>query len=99
MSTNIYKVESDAIPSFIPLGIATDYQVKWNVHRIIRDFIQNFYDSVGYGHFADEFQYEWDLYDQDEDSVYYSPWREGKLHIRMRTPAISGGDSFKKGGA
>lgn len=68
MSTNIYKVESNASPSFIPLGIATDYQVRWNVHRIIRDFIQNFYDSVGYEHFADEFQYEWDLYDQDEDT-------------------------------
>lgn len=85
MSTNIYKVESDAIPSFIPLGIAMDYQVRWNVHRIIRDFIQNFYDSVGYEHFADEFQYEWDLYDQDEDSVYYSLWKKGKLHIRMKT--------------
>lgn len=85
MNTNIYKAENDAIPSFVPLGIAMDYQVKWNVHRIIRDFMQNFYDSIGYKHFADEFQYEWELYDKDEDSVYYGGRRGEKLHIRMRT--------------
>lgn len=81
----MYKAENDAIPSFVPLGVAMDYQVGWNIHRIIRDFIQNFYDSIGYEHFADEFQYEWELYDQDEDSVYYSYRREKRLHIRMRT--------------
>lgn len=85
MSTNIYKIENDVIPSFVPLGIAMDYQVRWNVHRIIRDFMQNFYDSIGYEHFADEFQYEWELYDQNEDSVYYSCREEERLHIRMRT--------------
>lgn len=81
----MYKAENDAIPSFVPLGVAMDYQVGWNIHRIIRDFIQNFYDSIGYEHFADEFQYEWELYDQDEDSAYYGCRRKKKLHIRMRT--------------
>lgn len=85
MNTSIYKAENDAIPSFVPLGIAMDYQVRWNVHRIIRDFIQNFYDSIGYEHFADEFQYEWEIYEQDEDSAYHSSQRREKLHIRMRT--------------
>ena len=85
MSTNTYKAENDAIPSFVPLGVAMDYQVEWNIHRIIRDFIQNFYDSIGYEHFADEFQYEWEFCDQDEDSAYYGCRRKKKLHIRMRT--------------
>ena len=89
MSTSIYKAENDAIPSFVPLGVAMDYQVGWNIHRIIRDFIQNFYDSIGYEHFAAEFQYEWELYDQDEDSAYYSYRREKRLHIRMRTCGYS----------
>lgn len=75
MSINIYK-EAQDIPKMIPLGIAMDYQVKWNMHRIIRDFIQNFYDSIGCKQFADEFQYEWKV---EEDT----------LHIVMRTKGHS----------
>ncbi|MCM1235954.1 MAG: hypothetical protein NC489_38175 [Ruminococcus flavefaciens] len=75
MNTSTYK-KAQSLPSMIPLGIAMDYQVKWNMHRIIRDFIQNFYDSIGYGQFADEFQYEWNV--------------EGNmLHITMRTKGHS----------
>jgi hypothetical protein len=46
VNINTYKEDSKAIPPLIPLGIAMDYQVKWNMHRILRDFIQNFYDSI-----------------------------------------------------
>ena len=73
MNTNTYNGTQD-IPSLIPLGIAMDYRVKWSIHRIIRDFIQNFYDSIGYERLADEFQYEWDIVEKDKT-----------LHIRMRT--------------
>lgn len=31
----------------IKLNIAYDYPVKWDLNRIMRDFIQNFYDAVG----------------------------------------------------
>ncbi len=50
-----------------------DYRVNWNVHHIIRDFVQNFYDSIGCEQFADEFQYEWEI---EKDRM---------LHIKMRT--------------
>lgn len=73
MNTNTYNGTRD-IPSLIPLGIAMDYRVKWSIHRIIRDFIQNFYDSIGYERLVDEFQYEWDIVEKDKT-----------LHIRMRT--------------
>ncbi|MDD3140264.1 MAG: hypothetical protein PHX08_14980 [Lachnospiraceae bacterium] len=43
----------------IPLNIAMDYPVYWSLEKIIRDLIQNFYDSIGYMNFAREFQYSW----------------------------------------
>lgn len=67
------KEEKCSIPSLVPLGIAMDYRVNWNVHHIIRDFVQNFYDSIGCERFADEFQYEWEI---EKDRM---------LHIKMRT--------------
>lgn len=73
MNINTYKGENGDASFLIPLGIAMDYRVKWNVHRILRDFIQNFYDSIGYERFADEFQYEWEISEKE------------RLHIRMRT--------------
>lgn len=73
------KEEKCSIPSLVPLGIAMDYRVNWNVHHIIRDFVQNFYDSIGCERFADEFQYEWEI---EKDRM---------LHIKMRTF----GHSFK----
>ncbi|MDE6641682.1 MAG: hypothetical protein K2K63_14300 [Acetatifactor sp.] len=73
MNINIFKRESRNDPTLIPLGIAMDYRVKWNVHRILRDFIQNFYDSIGCEQFADEFQYKWEILE------------EKRIHIRMRT--------------
>lgn len=96
MNTSMYKEEKQAIPSLVPLGIAMDYRVNWNVHRIIRDFVQNFYDSIGYERFADEFQYEWEIipYQKPSGSVLQehdlgSDWKgieKGRmLHIRMRT--------------
>lgn len=50
----------------IPLGIAMDYRVKWSMHRIIRDFVQNFYDSIGCERSAEEFQYEWEVVEVEE---------------------------------
>ena len=31
----------------IRLGIALDYPVQWKFERVLRDLIQNFYDSIG----------------------------------------------------
>lgn len=76
MSTNTYKknnTDDDDDSSLIPLGIAMEYRVRWNMHRILRDFVQNFYDSIGMENFADEFQYEWEIVE------------EKQLHIKMKT--------------
>ena len=40
--------------SLIKLGIAMDYPVEWDFERILRDLIQNFYDSIGCENFAKE---------------------------------------------
>lgn len=58
------------------MGIAMDYPVRWGIHRIIRDFVQNFYDSIGSECFADEFEYQW------QES---GKGRRSKLDIRMGT--------------
>ncbi len=39
----------------IKLGIAMDYAVNWEFERILRDLIQNFYDSIGWKNFYKEF--------------------------------------------
>ena len=38
----------------IKLEIAMDYQVNWEFERILRDLIQNFYDSIGFNMFKNE---------------------------------------------
>ncbi len=84
MSINTYEKDSKDIPSLIPLGIAMDYRVRWNMHRILRDFVQNFYDSIGMEHFADEFQYEWEIVEGDR--ICGHGLQEGRqLCIKMRT--------------
>ena len=32
----------------VPLDLVMDYPVNWEFWRILRDLIQNFYDSIGY---------------------------------------------------
>ena len=32
----------------VPLNIVTTYPVRWTKYKVFRDFVQNFYDSVGY---------------------------------------------------
>ena len=42
----------------IPLEMSYDYPVDWNYQRIIRDLVQNFYDSIGRKNFYRDFIYE-----------------------------------------
>lgn len=44
----------------IPLNIVTTYPVKWTKYKVFRDFIQNFYDSVGYECWKESFHFEYD---------------------------------------
>lgn len=45
--------------SIINLNLITTYPVKWNMYKILRDFIQNFYDSVANTEFNKRFSYEY----------------------------------------
>ncbi len=43
----------------IPLNIVMTYPVHWTKYQVFRDFIQNFYDSVGYREWKDRFCYSY----------------------------------------
>lgn len=45
--------------SIINLNLITTYPVKWDIYKILRDFIQNFYDSVPNKEFNERFSYEY----------------------------------------
>ena len=32
----------------IPLNLVVDYPVQWSRFKVLRDFLQNFYDALGY---------------------------------------------------
>ena len=51
----------------IRLGIALDYPVQWKFERVLRDLIQNFYDSIGPDRFGKAFHYS---YDCDQSGRY-----------------------------
>lgn len=44
----------------IPLNIAMDYPVNWDFVQILRELIQNFYDSIGAENFAKDFIYTYE---------------------------------------
>jgi len=42
----------------ISLNLIYDYPVKWSKYKVLRDFIQNFYDAVDYNEFHKRFSYK-----------------------------------------
>lgn len=48
----------------IPLNLIFTYPVHWSKYKVLRDFIQNFYDSVSHKEFYERFKYE--LTDRNE---------------------------------
>lgn len=43
----------------IPLNLICDYPVKWSRYKVLKDFVQNFYDSLNYNNFHKKFRYEY----------------------------------------
>ncbi|MGF7184626.1 hypothetical protein GGQ84_000710 [Desulfitispora alkaliphila] len=43
--------------TIIPLNLIFDYPVRWSKYQVLRDFIQNFYDSVSFEYFHDKIRY------------------------------------------
>lgn len=52
------KDMDDEMRKLIPLDMAVTYPVKWYMDKILRDLVQNFYDSIGYKNFYKEFKFE-----------------------------------------
>lgn len=52
------KKSGERLSVNIPLEIAVDYPIGWNFKKALRDFVQNFYDSVGTSNFYKEVIYE-----------------------------------------
>lgn len=44
----------------IKLNILISYPVKWNNFFVMRDFVQNFFDAIGYEDFFEGFKYKYD---------------------------------------
>lgn len=73
----------------IPLNIVFTYPVHWDSFQILRDYIQNFYDSVPVDQWAKRFQYEFSdgtLTMRVEDSSFSYEWL---LHIGASTKTNS----------
>ena len=43
----------------VPLNIVMTYPVRWTKYKVFRDFIQNFYDAVGYECWKDKFHFDY----------------------------------------
>ncbi|MDR3123960.1 MAG: hypothetical protein LBU16_09320 [Treponema sp.] len=43
----------------IPLNLVYDYPVRWSNYKVLRDFVQNFYDSIGYREWSGRFHYSY----------------------------------------
>ena len=45
-------------PEILSLNLILDYPVRWSKYKVLRDFIQNFYDAVGHYRWYSDFSYE-----------------------------------------
>ena len=73
----------------IPLNIVYTYPVHWDSFHILRDYVQNFYDSVPIDQWSKRFQYEFrdgTLVMRVEDSTFSYEWL---LHIGASTKTNS----------
>lgn len=41
----------------VKIGLSIDYPIEWDMEMILRDLMQNFFDSIGYERFAEDFIY------------------------------------------
>ncbi len=79
----------------IPLNIVTTYPVRWTKYKVFRDFIQNFYDSIGYLQWKEGYHYAYNdkvlsMWVRDVNFSY-----EWLMHIGASTKTA---DSFANAG-
>ena len=51
-------VGNSSIPELIPVNLIYDYPVEWSKYKVLRDFVQNFYDSIGHKEWSKRFTYK-----------------------------------------
>jgi len=66
------KLMRDVKTKLVKLGIALDYPVRWGFEKVLRDLIQNFYDSIGYESFGKDFHYSYDPMDDTNYQITMS---------------------------
>ncbi|HET6382093.1 MAG TPA: hypothetical protein VFJ58_01775 [Armatimonadota bacterium] len=54
--TSVLRRSGESQP--IPLNLILDYPVFWSKYKVLRDFVQNFYDAVGHQTWASQFHWE-----------------------------------------
>jgi len=79
----------------MPLNIVTTYPVRWTKYKVFRDFIQNFYDSVGYLQWEKRFHYAYSdkVLSMWVEDIHFS--YEWLMHIGASTKTS---DSFANAG-
>lgn len=55
--TSVVLMDAAAEKTTIPLNLVYDYPVRWSGFKTLRDFVQNFYDAVGWEKWASSFDY------------------------------------------
>ena len=54
----------------LSVNIVMTYPVFWSKYQVLRDFIQNFYDAIGYEKWRQSFCYDY----KDKKNVYVGKW-------------------------
>lgn len=75
----------------IPLNIVMSYPVHWSRYNVLRDFVQNFYDSVDTNQWHELYHYDYDadkeMLSMNVDGVEFS--YEWLLHIGASTKTVN----------
>ena len=51
------------------LKIVMSYPVNWSLYKVLRDYVQNFFDAIGVTDFSEKFSYE---YNEDKKRLKMS---------------------------
>lgn len=79
----------------VPLNLVLTYPVHWDKYNILRDFVQNFYDSVGYREWQNAFHYSYDEAHQSlimwvDNTTFSYEWL---MHIGASTKTSASGSN------
>jgi len=71
------KLSKVSEKTLLPLNLIYDYPVHWSLFKVLRDFVQNFYDAVGWRSWSRRFTYTYSggtLYMEAKDVSFSYEW-------------------------